>query len=241
MKRVTGLVVLLGLLCGAAVAGSVSPFEFTITIEGVGVWNAADHPDAWDLVANPDGSFSVDGSWVGTNWEGTFDIAIDPANTRAMQASISNGFTLTNLTAATQTFIVEVSAPITSAFAAPTSLFGSVSGAVSDATGSGFAEIAAVAGDPLYTPKLDGAGYGPGQLLPFPFSQQVNTAFGTAPFGPGNFSDPAGPAVNSLIGIRNVFTLTSGDQTSALSTLVVTPEPSALLLLAVGVAGLRRR
>jgi hypothetical protein len=159
---------------------------------------------------------------------------------------VTNSFSLTNNTAATQTFIVTISVPIAPPVGGPTQLFGSVSGSLADANNAGgppfWATTATPTADSMYVPMIDGVNFNPGRLLLDPFTVNANGPLFTVPFGGANFNNNAGPAAVLTIGIRNAFTLTPGDSITLQSTFNLVPAPGTLGLLAfAGIAVGRRR
>lgn len=226
MNRLLGFVAAVALGSSVAVA-QLPDFQFTVETVGGGTWNAWNDPNSWTAEYLGGDKWSVVGGYEqnGVGMEFNMELDTDPF--------ISNAFTLTNNTGSTQTFIVNVSLVINPAVPAPSQLFGSISGAIVDKDGIGGALVSALPGEGLYNPLLDGAVYGPGQLLLDPYSQTAPVG-GTNVIGPANFSDNNGPAVLVDIGIRNRFELSPGDSVSLVSTLNVVPEPASLVLLALG-------
>lgn len=182
------------------------------------------------------------GNWNTAGWSTLLNADMDT------DPFVTNNITFTNNTLVTQNFVVTITLPISPAFGAPTQLFGSVSGALSDtnqqqSVSPFWATAAALAGDSIYVPLIDNAFYNPGRLLNDPFAVNVATVpLDTTPFGGVNFSNNLGPAANVSIGIRNSFTLSPGDSIGLLSTFSLVPAPSGLSLLALaGLSFSRRR
>ena len=97
--------------------------------------------------------------------------------------------------------------------------------------------------DAFYRGTIDGAAALP--LLAGPFSVTVPFAGGTVniPATSAGLPGPTipGPAVLTDIGITHRFSLTPGDIIGITSFFVVTPEPTSLRLLGVGLLALRKR
>jgi hypothetical protein len=195
------------------------------------VWEA-DNSNFGSVVALPDGSLKVTGNVTeeenGGGWIGSWELMLGAGG-----VALSGNLNITSAVATTDTFEVTVSLPSDVALAAPTSMLGSVSINLSDnvAFGDG-AELTTADPDPIYTAIIDGTEVQ--TLVDAPFSL-VAGPFLTNSYGPENFSG-AGPAVDidDLIQIRHKFTLTAFDTAQVVSTFVITPEPGALMLLALG-------
>jgi len=177
-----------------------------------------------------------DGSWSNTNvsleWSGV-EGDLDPF--------VSGNWAITNTSLVTQFFTLIVDLPVAPVL--PTSLmYGSSSITVSDANASGSATLASVGGSALYDGRIDFAVvapasnlFGPGYSL---VAGLLGTNSATQTFGVPLGSIP-GPGVSTAIGIHHFFSLTAGDRATFNSIFsVVVPEPTPLLLLGVGLAGL---
>ncbi|GAB4107958.1 MAG: hypothetical protein Kow00105_12830 [Phycisphaeraceae bacterium] len=190
-----------------------------------------ENPDQFDLT----GQMMMPGMWNLT-WDMTIDT--DPF--------INGVFGLTNMSGSTQTFVLNVTIPITPV--TPSSLIGgSVGGSVTDANNDGVATVANAGAAPLFDGQIDGVSVLPIIGSPFAFS---------APFQGGTANIPAtnvglpgptlpGPAALNSIGINHVFTLTPGDTVALTSFFVVeVPQPATLALLGAGImaiVGVKRR
>lgn len=227
-----------------AFAGTAAPdFNIVIANEQGVVWQSILDPNSYTVTAPPDGGtvWGVDGFASSPDFTFDFDLNLDP------DPFVTSNFTFVNLAAVTQIFTVTVTLPIAPPVGAPSQLFGSSSGTVADfdlaldGPPGAWADTGALAGDSMYAPLLDGVIYNPGRLFNAPFNQTANGPLFTNVFGPQNFNDNAGPAVNATIGIRNRFYLTGGDSIAMLNTLVVTPEPATIGLMAMALIALKRR
>ncbi len=177
----------------------------------------------------PDGSWNIPQTGV-FSWQNVhFDA--DPM--------ISGAFSVTNNTAVTQTFTLNISMP-TVFVAGSTTIFGSSSISINDANSSTSASMGTSGGTSIYRAKVDGsvvktlfdAPYSLSSGFPFPITASDSMSYA---FLPG----PAGVAVD--IGIDHTFTLSPGDIATVNSTFVIIPEPATLSLLAFGVVALIRR
>jgi MYXO-CTERM domain-containing protein len=223
----------------AAVAQAQPNCLVTIETAGLDLWSTADHPGSLIMTQNGAYSWHAHGDWTTNLWTTHLDADMNA------DPFVTNSFTITNNTAATQTFIVNISLPV-AVVSGPTQLFGSVSGSVADTNNAGgppnWATMTAPAGDSIYVPVIDGLNFNPGRLLSDPFSVNATGPLFTVPFGGVNFNNNAGPGVLVSIGIRNAFTLTPGDSVTVQSTFNVTPSPGGFGLLAfAGIAASRRR
>lgn len=178
------------------------------------------------------GTYRWWGEWApeGLDWELEWDIAFSPNPELTF-----NNILVTNTSGTTQTFTSTVTMPTTQTFAAPTEMTGTLSGSLINGSGAS-ATLSAVPGSSVYTAFIDG---NPVQtLLDDPFSVTTSSS---DTFGPADFVDEPGPALNTSIGITLEFNLTPGDSASALSSFKVIPEPASLALLGAGGLLLLRR
>jgi hypothetical protein len=199
------------------------------------IWNGdyAGHssgdPNVFDIY---DGSATAPGV-VTITWEGvSFDI--DPG--------VSGNWAITNNDPVnTLVFSLIVDLPVLPV--APSSLMsGSTSISIADANFDGSAALSTVGVTAMYNGRIDLAPVTPTtDLFGAPFTLMAppgGTASSTASFGvfPGTVP---GPAVGGFIGIQHVFSLSPGDRATFNSTfhLVAVPEPTTLLLLGGGLAG----
>jgi len=134
-----------------------------------------------------------------------------------------------------------VTLPISPAVTPSSLVGGSIGVTVTDSNFDGVGTVASAGAGTLYTGVNDVTDVlgllGPGFSLSVPFAGGSNTtsAFAGLP-GP----TLPGPAALSTISIRHSFTLTPGDSVGLTSFYVVqvVPEPTTLLLVSLGLAGL---
>lgn len=224
----------------ALFAAEIPAFQVEIGIEGdTQVLN----PPGSD---NGDGTFDFDGSMSQADWDFDWDITADP------DPFISAVMGFTNNTAATQTFILNVSLPLAPPLAPGSFMGGSIGITVIDANFDGVGTMATDSPTAIYNGTLDGAPVLP--LFSDPYSLSVPFAGGFA-IDDASAGLPAtipGPAAAATIGISHRFTLTPGDRASFTSFFQavdsdegpIVPEPTTLALVAVSlvsVLGFRRR
>lgn len=163
---------------------------------------------------------------------------------------IVGNLVVTNTSASTQTFFLDVALPIGVSLSS-TLIGGSVTGTVTDLTGDGATVAATSPNDSIYRALTDVDGGFNGNLAGSLLTGASASAgqFQSATIGPDQFGSPIPSmpygAVTTNIAIRLAFTLTAGDSASFTSLFVVVPSPGALAIAAfgglVGLGGRRRR
>jgi hypothetical protein len=206
-------------------------------------FNAATSGNAWSNGNNTFGyqgavSSPFDGSGFTVSW----GLLVNP------DPFIVGNLVVTNTSAFTQTFFLDVAMPIGAPMAA-TLIGGSVTGTVTDLTGDGATVAALADGTPLYRALTDVDGGFNGNLAGSLLTGASASAgaFQSSTIGPASFgapipSQPYG-AVNTNIAIRLAFTITAGDSASFTSLFVVVPAPAGAfaMLGLLGIGGRRRR
>jgi len=199
---------------------------------------------------NPDGTFSLEGIGYGTTFQCDWALNVNP------DPSITGTFNLTNLSAITQNFVLNVTLPVPGGIAAPTVMGGYVGSALNgveyfDQNGDSDVTLASVGLTPIYQAQLDNSSVTVQSILLGTFN-----AFG-GPGVSGNISQllwgtpipsEIGPGFATNMRIRTTFSLTAGDRVSLPVNFVIepapVPEPGSLVLIGLGVAalvGLRAR
>jgi len=149
--------------------------------------------------------------------------------------TVLNFLALQNNLAVAQTFTITVIIPTAGAFGPPSTVSGSIGGSVTDTTGN-TAQLTNFGTNSIYTALVDGS---PVQTLLDNPQNYTTGAFGSATLGPANFGPTVvGYGATSTIGITVQFTLSPGDIASYTSVFTLVPEPTTLLLLASGLAGM---
>lgn len=199
---------------------------------------------------NPDGTFSLAGIGYGTTFQCDWALNVNP------DPSITGTFNLTNLSATTQNFVMNVTLPVPGGLSAPTVMGGYIGSAANgieyfDQNLDSTVTIASIGLTPIYQAQLNTPTVTVQGLLLGSF-----TAFG----GPGAFGDISqllwgtpipsapGPGFTTSMRIRTSLSLTAGDRVSLPVNFVIepapVPEPGSFVLIGLGVAalvGLRAR
>lgn len=204
---------------------------------------------AGTVIANPDGSFSLEGQQQGGSFNGgaVWDLAWDL--TLNQDPSIAGTLTLRNLTTTTRNFNLFFQLPVAPAFS-PSVFGGSITATAFDDNGDASLGLTPIAASPsIYRGQIDGSTVlslfaASLQCLP---SAPHCSAGGTESDGLHGLTN-AGPGVASNIGLLLSFSLTPGDR--AVFDVNFTVEPVApmplpaafpLLLAGLGAFGALRR
>ncbi len=227
---------MLGLSCAVVLgssnsASAIVSFGPDVQVE-VGILGNTQtlHPEA--LQTGIPNQYGLNGNMTMAGlWNLTWDMTVDT------DPFVNGVFGLTNMSGATQTFVLNVTLPITPAVTPSSLIGGSIGGSVTDANNDGTATVANSGGAPLFDGLLDGASAL--TIINAPFSFSAPFAGGTANIPATNVGLPGptipGPAVLNTIGINHIFTLTPGDTVALTSFFLVVPEPASLGLLACGI------
>lgn len=211
--------------------------SLTSSDTGTTEFNPADFGNEWQ---NANGTFGFSGSKnSANNWNLGWSMVVNP------DPFVIANFVVTNNTAATQTYTIQVLLPYTAD--GPFCIGGSVTGSLTDLNGNG-AKLESLPGGSVYGAIIDNTVVQ--TLLDSPFSVMAGN-FQSAVVGPADFGTPIPslpyvPNITTNIGINLTFTLSAGDAASFTSIFVVEPgcipAPGALAMLGIaGLLGGRRR
>ncbi len=205
-----------------------------------GAWSSSDHPGSVKVTPNGDGTYGIRFyGYVPGEWAAMWNLTMNQAVARSPNLFVYGLFVFTNPSSTTNSFSVAAFLPGVN-LAAPTEMSGSISGTILDRNGDG-AAVSAPGGGSVYTAMIDGVPQK--TLLDAPFSSSAGANAVNA-FGPASFTNELGPQVTQSLAIMHDFTLTGSDSLTVSSSFLVTPEPAAALLVAVGLVALlgkRRR
>lgn len=174
------------------------------------------------------------GGWTLNDW----NLFADPDPT------ISNGFSVTNNTGSTQSFLISVFLPVSVSFGPPSYIKGSIQGGATDVNGNGVT-LSSTSGFSMYNAFIDGGSVR--TLLDDPQSFSTGLAFDSVNVALSNFGIPVaevvGVATTTSLQLDVRFDLSAGDRASFTTVFNVeaVPEPGTALLLGLGLAGLAAR
>jgi hypothetical protein len=162
-----------------------------------------------------------------------WDLLLDP------DPSVAGAIALTNTSATTQTFTLNVSQPISPTVNAGAAISGSSSITLADANGDTLSTVGAPTGSAIYTAFINSPAVNQRTLFVAPYTLAKNgTPGGTAADSQSIGAGPGTTAAATIIGIQHSFTLTSGDSATMNSTFAIVPEPCTMVLAAIGGLGL---
>jgi hypothetical protein len=218
-------------------ATSATAVSISVGREGGTTWELTDPLVADSSLSDPDendvATWALDGPFVKATY--TLDSMMVELKEDPF---VTNNLTLTNTTSSTQTFIVSVLLPIT-AFAYDATIASSVGVTVTNNLSTSVA-ASSVSPDGIYTGTVNGSGIL--TLMPHLTTVTCGTT-GCSTTSSDLSAVPqlaAGPGVATSIGIILKFSLSAFDSVAITSRfeIISVPEPSALLLLVVGLPAL---
>lgn len=228
----------LGLMTSSAFAGTTAPY-----IPSWEAWLSVN--SSGDLISehitNNNGSndFSVSGNQTLTDFSVDWNLMMNP------DPYIDGFVTITNLSSSAQNFTVNLSLPVTPAFA-PGLMGGSIDATVYDLNGNGSAMLQpqGSTSNPIYFGRIDGA-----NTTLVMFAQVLNCLGVNCSANSGESQMPAYipvSGVNTSIGTRLQFNLSGNDRVTFATHFEVLPVPvpaSAWLMgsALLGLVGARRR
>jgi len=232
-KALIGLSAALAVVVGAA--AHAAPVVGVSVDTVVADPNNPDHYGVDEAASGPapDGNYLLSGIGYGANFQCNWDLTLNP------DPQITSTFTLKNLSANTQTFIMTITLPI--AAIGPTTVQGGYFGdpvtgtTFTDTSGDANVTLATVGATKFYQALVNGALSK--DLGSFSSSAAVSGSIPQAQWGTPIPSAPFGPASGN-IQIKWTFSLTGGDTVQTKGFFQVEPEPSEVLLLGMGFAAL---
>jgi PEP-CTERM motif len=232
------LTILFPALLAAAAAGAATvPYEMTVSLgsdtftledlETMGVVGFT--PSANGGYYHTYGPITQAGDWQIDSWTSTYDT--DPF--------VTNNLTVTNLSAVTQTFSVTVLSPVVPQLP-QTNMDGSVGITITSSPTIAGVTLTSALGADVYTALIDGSAVQGLATDPYTLTCGGSTCSVTQSFSFGNPIPVPGPGANASIGITIQFSLSPGDQAGVTSVfnIVAVPEPTTLLLVGSGLAGI---
>jgi hypothetical protein len=210
----------------------------TVEISSLGGGYAA-YNTTQEGTANPDGTFglagNVDGGIYGTSFNCDWSITVNE------DPQITSTFTLKNISAVTQTFVMNVTLPI--GLFGPTTVQGGYFGdaltgtTYTDTDASGNVTLATVGATNFYRALVNGISSQ--DLGTFTVSSATSGTLPQQSWGTPIPSAPGGPA-NTNMRISWQFSLTAGDTVATRGFFQVeqVPEPATVVLMGLGLAAI---